>query len=243
MIIYPAIDIKDGRAVRLVQGEASQVTVYESDPVVVAQKWQIQGAQIIHVIDLDGAMKGAPHNFGAVKRISQTVDVPIQFGGGVREIETIHRLFDAGVSLVVLGTAVIVDIGLVKTALNLFGERIVVGIDARHGKVAIEGWRKATDKDVVELAVMMEDMGASRIVYTDISKDGMLVGPNLDGIRSVADSVDVPIIASGGVSSLDDIRALKELEPRGVEGVIVGKALYERAFTLPEAIKVAGDAG
>lgn len=243
MIIYPAIDIKNGKCVRLLQGDASKVTVYDQDPAAVAKRWQEQGAEIIHIVDLDGAFEGTPKNLEAVKRITQAVDIPVQFGGGVRTIDTMQRVFEAEVALVVLGTAVVLDKRLMKSALANFGERIVAGIDAKDGMVAIKGWTETTGEDVIELAEEMEDMGVSRIIYTDISKDGMMVGPNVNAVQALAESVDVPVIASGGVSSLDDIRALKDIEVFGVEGVIVGKALYEKSFTLEEAMEAAGIAG
>ncbi len=243
MIIYPAIDIKDGQCVRLAQGKEDQVKVYDSDPVKMAAKWQEDGAEILHIIDLDGAIKGTPKNLDTVKKIAQAVDIPVQFGGGVRKIETLKDIIEAGVAQVVLGTAVISDVTFVGVALRLFGERIVIGLDASNGKIAIEGWKKVTDKDVIELARSMEDLGASRIVYTDISKDGMLVGPNIDDTKRLAEAIDVPVIASGGVSSLDDIRSVKTLEAAGVEGVIIGKALYEQAFTLEDALEVGRSAG
>ncbi len=243
MVIYPAIDIKDGQCVRLRQGKADQVTVYETDPVKVALRWQKEGAEIIHIVDLDGAFGGLVKNLRTVEKIAQSVDVPIQFGGGVRQIDTMKELFNAGVSQIVVGTAVVDDTSLVKAALDLFGGRIVIGIDARDGKVAVEGWNKVTKKDVVSLALEMEVMGASLIVYTDISKDGMLVGPNIEGTRKLAEAVDVPVIASGGVSALKDLIEIKKLEPYGVEGVIIGKALYENAFTLKQALEAVADAG
>lgn len=243
MVIYPAIDIKDGQCVRLRQGKAEQVTVYEADPVKMALKWQQEGAEIIHVVDLDGAFGGLVKNLKTIERISQSVDVPIQFGGGVRQIDTMKILFGAGVSQIVIGTAAVDDISLVRAALDLFGGRVVIGIDARDGKVAVEGWKKVTKKDVVSLALEMEEMGASMIVYTDISKDGMLVGPNIEATQKLARAVDVPVIASGGVSKLEDLRELKKLEPDGVEGVIVGKALYENTFTLAQAMEAVSDAG
>ena len=243
MVIYPAIDIKDGQCVRLRQGKADQVTVYETDPVKVALRWQKEGAEIIHIVDLDGAFGGLVKNLRTVEKIAQSVDVPIQFGGGVRQIDTMKELFNTGVSQIVVGTAVVDDTSLVKAALDLFGGRIVIGIDARDGKVAVEGWNKVTKKDVVSLALEMEVMGASLIVYTDISKDGMLVGPNIEGTRKLAEAVDVPVIASGGVSALKDLIEIKKLEPYGVEGVIIGKALYENAFTLKQALEAVADAG
>jgi phosphoribosylformimino-5-aminoimidazole carboxamide ribotide isomerase len=219
------------------------VTVYETDPVKVALRWQKEGAEIIHIVDLDGAFGGLVKNLRTVEKIAQSVDVPIQFGGGVRQIDTMKELFNAGVSQIVVGTAVVDDTSLVKAALDLFGGRIVIGIDARDGKVAVEGWNKVTKKDVVSLALEMEVMGASLIVYTDISKDGMLVGPNIEGTRKLAEAVDVPVIASGGVSALKDLIEIKKLEPYGVEGVIIGKALYENAFTLKQALEAVADAG
>ncbi|MFA5866528.1 MAG: 1-(5-phosphoribosyl)-5-[(5-phosphoribosylamino)methylideneamino]imidazole-4-carboxamide isomerase [Actinomycetota bacterium] len=243
MIIYPAIDIKDGKCVRLLQGQADKVTVYDDNPVRMALRWQKHGADIIHVVDLDGAFQGLPKNLETVRKIVQELDIPVQFGGGVRGIEAIQRLLDMGVGQVVLGTIAITEPTVFHRALEMFGERIVVGLDGRQGKVAVEGWTKDTGQNIIEAGRKLAELGVSRIIYTDIARDGMQVGPNVQATRSLARAVGVPVTASGGIATLDDIRALKAIESEGVEGVIVGKALYEKAFTLEEAIKAAGDAG
>lgn len=239
MIVYPAIDIKDGRGVRLFQGKETQVTVFARDPVLVAQKWQKDGAQIIHVVDLDGAFQGRPRNLEVVRRIIEQVDIPIQFGGGVREVGVLKELFDAGCAQVVLGTTVVEDPGFLKRALGMYGSRLLVGLDARDGKIAVEGWKKTTDRTVLDVAQEVQELGVCRLVYTDIERDGAMVGPNVDAVRALAEAIPIPIIASGGISSLEHIGALKGLESLGVEGVIVGRALYEKRFTLGQAIKEA----
>lgn len=243
MIIYPAIDIKDGKCVRLLQGKAEKVTVYDENPVRMALRWQKHGANIIHVVDLDGAFHGMPKNIEVVRDIVQTLDIPVQFGGGVRGIEAIQRLIELGVGQVVLGTIAITEPKVFHRALEMFGERIVVGLDGRQGKVAVEGWTKDTDMDVIEAGNNLAELGVARIIYTDIDRDGMRVGPNIEATRSLASQVGIPVTASGGVATLADIKALKTLENDGVEGVIVGKALYEKAFTLEQAIKEANNAG
>jgi phosphoribosylformimino-5-aminoimidazole carboxamide ribotide isomerase len=239
MIVYPAIDLKDGLCVRLLQGREDEVTVFSRDPALMAQKWQKEGAQMLHVIDLDGAFKGRPQNTEALRKIIQAVDIPIEFGGGVREIDILTELFEMGVAQVVLGTTVITNPSFVARAVELYGSRVLVGIDARGGKVAIQGWREVTDIDALEVAKEVEGMGISRVVYTDIERDGALVGPNIEGIRALAGAIRIPVIASGGVSTLENIKALKALEPLGVEGIVIGKALYVKAFTLRQAIGVA----
>jgi phosphoribosylformimino-5-aminoimidazole carboxamide ribotide isomerase len=243
MIIYPAIDIKDGKCVRLLQGRADDVTVYDDNPVRMALRWQKHGADIVHVVDLDGAWHGMPKNLETVRKIVQELDIPVQFGGGVRGIEAVQRLLDMGVGQVVLGTVAVTEPKIFHRALEMFGERIVVGLDGRQGKVAVEGWTKETGHEIVETGQALAELGVARIIYTDIARDGMQVGPNLETTRALARATAIPVTASGGVATLNDITALKELEADGVEGVIVGKALYEKAFTLEDAIKAAADAG
>jgi phosphoribosylformimino-5-aminoimidazole carboxamide ribotide isomerase len=243
MIIYPAIDIKDGKCVRLLQGRAEDVTVYDDNPVRMALRWQKHGADFVHVVDLDGAFQGLPKNLETVRKIVQALDIPVQFGGGVRGIEAVQRLVEMGVGQVVLGTIAVTEPTVFHRALEMFGERIVVGLDGREGQVAVEGWTKDTGQDVVETGRTLAGLGVARIIYTDISRDGMQVGPNIEATRALARAAGIPVTASGGVAALSDITALKALEADGVEGVIVGKALYEKAFTLEEAMKAAGDAG
>ncbi len=234
MIIFPAIDILDGKAVRLRQGRLDAVKVYNDDPVAQAHLWAEGGAEWLHVVDLDGAVLGDPLNIDTIRRITAAVDVPVQTGGGIRSMETLDRLCEAGVKRCVLGTSLVSDPEFVAEACAKY-PGIVAGIDARDGKVAIEGWRQGTEYGVLELVRELELLGVRRLAYTDIGRDGMQGGANYGAYRALADQVDIPIIASGGVSTLDDIRDLVSIGPK-VEGVIVGTALYENRFTLPEAI-------
>ncbi len=238
MIVLPAIDLLEGKVVRLRQGQLDAVTVYNDSPADQAMRWADAGAEWIHVVDLDGAVTGVPVNLPHVEAILAAVPgMQVQVGGGIRTMETIERLFDAGVSRAVLGTTLITEPELVAEACEHF-PGIVAGIDAREGKVAIEGWRQGTAFGVLELVRDLEVLGVRRLAYTDISVDGMQTGVNYGAYRALADRIDIPIIASGGVASLEDIRDLAAIGPR-VEGVIVGRALYENTFTLPEAIAAA----
>jgi phosphoribosylformimino-5-aminoimidazole carboxamide ribotide isomerase len=231
--ILPAIDILAGRVVRLRQGRFDEVTVYNNDPVDQAKRWADAGAEIIHVVDLDGAVTGEPVNIAAIEAIVKAVGVPVQVGGGIRSEGTLERLFEGGVARAVLGTALITDPAFVKHACDRW-PGIVAGVDARGGCVAIEGWKQGTEHDAIEVVSDLASLGVTRVVYTDISLDGMRSGPNLKAYRGLALATDARIIASGGVSTLADIRALAQVP--GIEGVIVGKALYERSFDLPRAI-------
>lgn len=235
MHILPAIDILDGRAVRLRQGRLDAVTVYNEDPVDQAKRFIDSGAEWIHVVDLDGAVLGEPRNIEYVQRIA-ALGVPVQTGGGIRTMDTIDRMFAAGVQRVVLGTALVKEPLLVTEACAKY-PGIVAGIDARDGKVAIEGWKEGTDHGVLELILELEMLGVRRVAYTDITKDGMQSGVNYGAYRALTTQISIPIIASGGVSSLEDIRDLRTLGNQ-IEGVIVGRALYEKTFTLEEAIAV-----
>ncbi len=237
MIIYPAIDIKEGKCVRLFQGRMDEVTVFSENPSEAAKKWEDQGAEIIHVVDLDGAVAGEPKNLKTVEKIVNSISLPVQLGGGIRQIKNLKTIFDIGVEKVVLGTSMVSNQEFVLEALKRFGSRIIAGIDAKNGMVATKGWKETTNEKAVDLARQMEQMGVRRIVYTDIEVDGTLKGPNINETRLIACEVNIPVIASGGVSKLDDIVKLKELESLEVEGVIIGKALYSEAFTLSEAIK------
>lgn len=239
MIIYPAIDLKDGNCVRLLQGEESCVTVYDKDPVSIAMRWQKHGAEIIHVVDLDGAFRGKPRNLENVSKIVQTLDIPVQFGGGVRTFDAVRDLIEMGVGQVVVGTIAVTEPGVFQRILEEFGERIVVGLDGRGSKVAIEGWTRETGNDIIETAQELAELGVGRIIYTDVARDGMQTGPNIEAIGALARAVEIPITASGGVSTIDDIVAIKALEAEGVEGVIIGKALYEKNFTLEAAMEAA----
>lgn len=236
MIVFPAIDILDGKAVRLRQGQLDAVTVYNEDPVDQAKQWIDQGAEWLHVVDLDGAVLGEPKNIAIVERIT-ALGVPVQTGGGLRTMETLERLSGIGVRRMVLGTALITQPALVTEACERFDGAIVAGVDARDGKVAINGWREGTEYGVLELVQELELLGVKRLAYTDISKDGMQTGVNYGAYRALAGQVDMPITASGGVSTLEDIRDLATLGLQ-LEGVIVGKALYENAFSLADAIRI-----
>lgn len=236
MDILPAIDILDGRVVRLRQGRLDAVTVYNEDPIDQAKRFIAQGAQWIHVVDLDGAVLGEPKNIELVHKITE-LGVSVQTGGGIRSMETIDRMFDAGVSRVVLGTALVKEPSLVAEACDKY-PGVVAGIDARDGKVAIQGWREGTDHGVLELILELEMLGVRRVAYTDIAKDGMQTGVNYGAYRALATQISIPIIASGGVSSLDDIRDLRRLGGQ-IEGIIIGRALYEGTFTLGDALATA----
>jgi phosphoribosylformimino-5-aminoimidazole carboxamide ribotide isomerase len=236
MLIIPAIDLKDGRCVRLLQGRADAVTVYSDRPEDVAKRWQELGAKVIHVVDLDGAFSGTQKNIEGIKNIRRAVSVDIELGGGIRDMERIEMLLGLGINRVILGTVAIERPELVKEASRRFPGRIIVGIDAKDGLVAVKGWVEVTSVKAKELALKMEEYGAWGIIYTDISRDGMLTGPNIEAIREMVEAVNIPVIASGGVSSIDDIKRLKEI--KGLWGVITGKALYTGAIDLKEAIEI-----
>jgi phosphoribosylformimino-5-aminoimidazole carboxamide ribotide isomerase len=238
MKIFPAIDILDGKAVRLQQGRLDAVTVYNDSPVQQALEWVKGGAEWLHVVDLDGAVLGEPKNIEHIEAIIEAVDIPVQTGGGIRTMETLQRLMDAGVKRAVLGTTLVTEPEFVAEACAAF-DGIVAGIDARDGKVAIDGWKQGTERGVLELVHELELLGVRRVAYTDISRDGMQVGINYGAYRALVDQIEIPIIASGGVASLEDIRDLTSIGPR-LEGVIIGRALYEDSFTLPQAIAAGG---
>jgi phosphoribosylformimino-5-aminoimidazole carboxamide ribotide isomerase len=236
MIIFPAIDMRHGKCVRLLQGRADQETVYFEDPVAVAQRWEAAGAAWLHLVDLDGAMSEGSGNRAIAKRIFAALRIPVQFGGGLRAMNDLDEILEAGAARVVMGTAAVQRPEFLAEAVQRFGGRIVVGIDARDGRVATHGWNQVGSLEAAAFAQTLARSGVQRVVYTDISKDGMLAGPNLEATRRLAADSRLKVIASGGVASLDDLRALRGLEGFGVEGAIVGKALYERRFTLQEAI-------
>lgn len=233
MIIYPAIDIIDGNCVRLTQGKFSDVTVYEKDPVKVARRFEESGAEFIHVVDLDGALKGKGKNREKIIEIANAVKVSVQTGGGIRTIEDIDELISGGVSRVILGTAALENPDFVKEAVQKYGDKIAVGIDAKDGFVAIEGWEKVSKTSALSFAAEMEKIGVKHIIYTDIATDGMLSGPNFDAMKQMAEHVTCGIIASGGVSSEEDIL---NLIPTGVSGAIVGKALYTDRVNLKNVL-------
>lgn len=239
MLIIPAIDIKDGRCVRLFQGEMEKETVYFERPLDAARHWVKQGATLIHIVDLNGAVEGRPVHTREVAAICKEAGLSIELGGGLRSVEAIEEAFALGVVRVVIGTAAYANAEFLRTLCKRFPEKIIVGIDARNGKVAVKGWKETTSMNALELAKRCEADGASRIIYTDISRDGTREGINIEETRKIAQAVKIPIIASGGVATLDDIRALKPLEQEGVEGVIVGRALYAGAFTLTDAMSAA----
>ncbi|HEX2925363.1 MAG TPA: 1-(5-phosphoribosyl)-5-[(5-phosphoribosylamino)methylideneamino]imidazole-4-carboxamide isomerase [Ruminiclostridium sp.] len=234
MIIYPAIDIIDGKCVRLQQGSYSDVTVFGDSPVDMAKKWESLGARYLHVVDLDGARSGKLENAEIIKQIARTLKIPVQMGGGVRSLETIEAYLSGGLSRVILGTSAVNNHEMLTAALKEYKSQIAVGIDAKDGMVAIHGWEKTSGYTAVEFAREVEALGAKTIIYTDISRDGMLKGPNLEAMKEMADSVSMEVIASGGVSHLGDITDLKTT---GVRGVIVGKALYTGNLSLKEAIE------
>lgn len=239
MLIYPAIDIREGRCVRLVEGRLDKETVYSDEPAAMARLWQDKGARWLHVVDLDGAFSGSPKNIDVIRKIRESVSVPMQVGGGIRDLKVVEELLRLGVNRVILGTVAINDPELVAAACTLYGEAVVVGIDARDGKVAIEGWGVTSEKNALDLAAEMKALGVKRVIYTDIWRDGTLKGPNVNGVREMARNTGLTVIASGGISTLDDIRAIKKLEHLGVEGVIMGKSLYAGRVSLEDALSLA----
>lgn len=239
MLVIPAIDLKNGACVRLVQGRKTEVTVYEENPVAVAKQFARAGARMIHVVDLDGAFQGGEsRNRAVVKDIIMAVDVPIEFGGGVRTRDDVQQLCDAGVARVVLGTVAVESPALLRALSDAFGEKICVGIDARDGQVTTRGWETVTRIKAEDLCRVVVGCGIRRIIYTDISRDGMLTGPNVEQTVAVTRAANVHVTASGGVSSLDDIKRLRDAGEPLLDSVIVGKALYEHKFTLEDAIKL-----
>lgn len=236
MIVIPAIDLKEGKCVRLEQGLMDKDTVFNANPAAQALEWQSQGAELLHIVDLDGAFAGEPKNRGAIEAIIKAISIPAQLGGGIRDIATIEAYLALGLSRVIIGTAAQRNPELVREACSRFPGRIVVGIDAKEGMVAVQGWAEVTGITAVELAMKFEDCGVAAIIYTDISRDGMLQGPNIKATRALAEAIAIPVIASGGVSSLKDIEDLMAIETSGVSGVITGKAVYTGAIDLAKAI-------
>ena len=238
MIIIPAVDIKNGRCVRLFQGRMDSETVFSDDPAAMAKRWEEEGAELIHVVDLDGAVGKRPQNTDSIRKILEAVNVPVQVGGGIRNEETIKMYLDFGIGRVIVGTEAIQNPQLVKDACRAFPDQIVVGIDARKGMVAIEGWTKTTEIQAVDLAKQFEDCGVAAIIFTDIHRDGMQTGPNINETRRLAENVSIPVIASGGVSTIEDIINLLPLKEAGVTGVITGRAIYNGTLNLNEAIQI-----
>ena len=237
MLLIPAIDLKDGRCVRLRQGDLDDATIFSDSPAAMAEQWLDQGARRLHLVDLNGAVAGKPKNEAAIKAIMEAVpdDTPVQIGGGIRDLDTIERYLDIGISYVIIGTAAVKDPGFLRDACSAFPGNIIVGLDARDGKVATDGWSKLTRHDVVDLARKFEDYGVEAIIYTDIGRDGMLTGVNIEATVRLARSVGIPIIASGGVTDLNDIEALCAVEGEGIEGAILGRSIYEGTLDFAEA--------
>jgi phosphoribosylformimino-5-aminoimidazole carboxamide ribotide isomerase len=245
MLLIPAIDLKDGKCVRLRQGDMSSATVFSDSPVDMARHWVAQGARRLHLVDLNGARSGMPVNEGVIKKIVAAVgdEIPVQLGGGIRDLDTIERYIDDGVAFVVIGTAAVKSPGFLQDACSAFGGHVIVSLDARDGKVATDGWSKLTGHDVIDLAKKFEDYGVEAILYTDIGRDGMMSGVNIEATVELARAVKIPVIASGGVSSLVDIERLCAVEPEGIEAAILGRSLYEGALDFKAAQSRADELG
>lgn len=240
MILYPAIDLKDGRCVRLIQGDMAQETVFNEDPADQARIFETQGFEWLHVVDLNGAFAGKPANAPAVEAILEAVEIPLQLGGGIRDMDTIEAWLDTGVRRVILGTLALREPDIVKEACAHFPGRIAVGIDAKGGKVAVEGWAEVSEMEAVDLARKFEDAGVAALIYTDIERDGVLAGVNVKAVTAMANAVAIPVIASGGVASIDDLRMFKESEVR-LDGIISGRALYDGSLDAAEALALMKD--
>jgi phosphoribosylformimino-5-aminoimidazole carboxamide ribotide isomerase len=240
MEVIPAIDLLEGRCVRLYQGDYDRSQVFSENPVDVAKKWVEQGATRLHLVDLDGAKAGKLVNLKAIEAIAQAVSVPIEVGGGLRTRDSVQQLFNLGVQWAILGTVAVEQPQLVQQLCHEFPQQIIIGIDARNGKVATRGWLETSEVLATQLAVQMQELGAAAVIYTDIHRDGTLAGPNLDALRELAAAINIPVIASGGVSSLTDLLSLLALEPQGVTGVIIGRALYTGDISVSEAVRAVG---
>jgi len=237
MLVIPAIDLKDGQCVRLLQGKKDAVTAYSNDPAKTAKRWESYGAKLIHIVDLDGAFTGKQTNLDAIIKIRQSVKIPLQVGGGIRNIGNVMNLFSAGIDRIIIGTAAIEDPEFLTYACRNYPGKVLIGIDAKDGMVAIKGWEEVTSLSAKDLVRRLEIFGVAGIVYTDISRDGMLSGPNIEATRAIVEGVQIPVIASGGVSCIDDIKNLMQIE--NLWGVITGKAIYAGAMDLKEAIRIA----
>jgi phosphoribosylformimino-5-aminoimidazole carboxamide ribotide isomerase len=237
MLLIPAIDLKDGKCVRLQQGDMNASTTYGEDPAAMARRWLAAGARRLHLVDLNGAFAGKPVNEGAIKAILKEVgdDVPVQLGGGIRDLDTIERYLDDGIGYVVIGTAAVKNPGFLRDACTAFGGHIIVGLDARDGKVATDGWSKLTGHEVIDLARKFEDYGVEAVIYTDIGRDGMLTGINIEATVRLAQALSIPVIASGGLSDLADVERLCAVESEGIEGVICGRSIYTGALDFAAA--------
>jgi phosphoribosylformimino-5-aminoimidazole carboxamide ribotide isomerase len=239
MLIIPAIDIRGGNCVMLKQGKIEDETVYSKDPAFMAKLWQAKGAQRLHVVDLDGAFNGVPQNLEIIRKIRSQVDIPIEVGGGIRSLKSIDALFDSGINHVIIGTLAVYNPDILRQALEKYGTRIVAAVDARDNHVAIGGWKDTTQIDAIELAQKLKGMGIDELIYTDIAKDGMMAGPNIPAIRAMAKTTGMKVIASGGVSRVQDISDLKSFEQEGIFGAIIGKALYTDDIKIEDALKIA----
>jgi phosphoribosylformimino-5-aminoimidazole carboxamide ribotide isomerase len=238
VIIIPAVDLKDGRCVRLSQGRMDQESVYSEDPVQMARHWESKGAERLHVVDLNGAVVGRPFHKSLIKEITQSIHIPVEVGGGIRDLETIDSYLSSGVRWVVLGTAAFRNRHLIEEACHRFPERVILSIDAKGGRVAIQGWNEVIPLEAVDMVRQFEGMGLSAIIFTDIERDGMETGLNWEATKALAQTTSIPVIASGGVSRIEEIENLMELKPNGIIGVIVGRALYTGRIDLEEAIRV-----
>jgi phosphoribosylformimino-5-aminoimidazole carboxamide ribotide isomerase len=241
MILIPAIDLKGGHCVRLRQGVMEDATVFSENPLQMAQHWYNQGAERLHLVDLDGAFEGRPENESIINKIAEGIgkNIPVQVGGGIRDIPTVERYLDRGVTFVVIGTAAVKNPAFLREACRAFPNRIIVGLDAKDGKVAVDGWANVTEHSVIDLAKKFQSYGVEEFIYTDIGRDGMMNGANVEATQALAAALEIPVIASGGISSLEDIRKLRELEAEGVKGAITGRAIYEEAFDFEIANRVA----
>ena len=238
MILFPAIDLKEGLAVRLQQGDMARATVFHRDPAAQARVFEMHGFEYLHLVDLDGAFAGKPVNAAAVERILESVSIPVQLGGGVRDTATVEAWLEKGVTRVIIGTAAVRDPPFVKQAARDYPGHIAVGLDARDGKVAVQGWAQTSELSALDIARRFEDVGVSAIIYTDIARDGMLKGLNLDATIALAEAVSIPVIASGGLASIEDIKALLSPRARKLEGAIAGRALYDGRLDVAEALKL-----
>ncbi len=241
MILIPAIDLKDGQCVRLRQGLMEDATVFSDDPLAMGKHWQNLGAERLHLVDLNGAFEGKPENELAIGKIVEAIgeNVPVQVGGGIRDLSTVERYLDRGVSFVIIGTAAVRKPEFLKDACLAFPGHIIVGLDGKEGRVAVDGWANVTEDRVIDLAKKFQDYGVEGVIYTDIGRDGMMTGANIESTQELASSLDIPVVASGGINSIEDIRRLRELERYGVMAAITGRAIYESAFDFKEANQVA----
>ncbi|MDD5492178.1 MAG: 1-(5-phosphoribosyl)-5-[(5-phosphoribosylamino)methylideneamino]imidazole-4-carboxamide isomerase [bacterium] len=240
MMIIPAIDLRGGQCVRLEQGKLEQETIYSKDPLFIAKLFQAKGAKRLHIIDLDGAFAGVVQNLEIIEKICKEVNMPVQVGGGMRKMEMIDKVIAAGASKVILGTIAITNQPLLDEALKKYGDKIIVAIDAKKGKISIGGWKDDTEVNAADLAKKMKEAGVKEILYTDISRDGMMEGPNIKGIKSIAQKGGIAVIAAGGISTIKDVEKIIEIEKYGVEGMVIGKALYTETIKLEDAVKLAG---